>query len=171
MPLKRCKINGESGWKWGSSGTCYKSKRDAIRQAIAIEGAERFKEIMQSEKTSAEDRELIKAALADHTDDNSSTKPTKSKASNKYIESVELYVLERTYGYISEKKRESIPDEDFAGPNRTYPCDTLAHFKSACKLFGRAANPEQVKKNLIKIAKRKGYSLPEKWKDEDASSK
>jgi len=39
MPLKRCELNGKSGWKWGEEGTCYtqsNGKELAIRQAIAI---------------------------------------------------------------------------------------------------------------------------------------
>lgn len=36
MPLTRCSLkNGGQGWKWGESGTCYPSKKQAQRQAAA----------------------------------------------------------------------------------------------------------------------------------------
>jgi hypothetical protein len=41
MPLKRCEINGNSGWKWGNEGKCYpgdNGKKKAIAQGIAVEG-------------------------------------------------------------------------------------------------------------------------------------
>lgn len=39
MPIKKCIINGKSGWKYGDVGTCYtgpNGKKKAIAQAIAI---------------------------------------------------------------------------------------------------------------------------------------
>jgi hypothetical protein len=39
MPIKKCTINGKSGWKYGDVGTCYTGpdgKRKAVAQAIAI---------------------------------------------------------------------------------------------------------------------------------------
>ena len=47
MPLKRCSESGKSGWKWGNSGKCYVGKggkKKAIKQGIAIEGPDKFKE-------------------------------------------------------------------------------------------------------------------------------
>ena len=43
MPLQRCTKNGQRGWKWGKSGTCYigrNAKEKAIAQALAIGGGE-----------------------------------------------------------------------------------------------------------------------------------
>lgn len=43
MPLRKCKTDsGASGWKWGEQGKCYKNKRDAVRQGLAIEGPKGF---------------------------------------------------------------------------------------------------------------------------------
>lgn len=42
MPLKKCTINGKSGWKWGDSGKCYTGKdgkEKAMKQARAIEAS------------------------------------------------------------------------------------------------------------------------------------
>lgn len=39
MPLKKCSKDGESGWKYGDSGTCYTGpdgKKKAIKQGLAI---------------------------------------------------------------------------------------------------------------------------------------
>lgn len=39
MPIKRCSIDGKSGYKWGDEGKCYTgpdAKKKAIKQAIAI---------------------------------------------------------------------------------------------------------------------------------------
>ncbi len=44
MPLKRCEGDG---WKWGDSGKCYKgpgAKKKAIRQGLAVEGPDKFKQ-------------------------------------------------------------------------------------------------------------------------------
>jgi len=61
MPLKRCTEKGVSnGWKWGDSGHCYKSKKDAIRQGLAIEGPDKFKKEVSA-------LELLEAYL--HEDD------------------------------------------------------------------------------------------------------
>lgn len=74
-------------------------------------------------------------------------------------ESIDSY-LER---YLSQKERDSIADEDFAGPNRTFPIDTQAHLDAAARLIGHAADPAAVKRKAIAIAKRKGLKLPESW--------
>ena len=47
MPLKKCSSDGKSGWKWGDSGKCYTGKdgkKKAIKQGVAIEGPDKFKE-------------------------------------------------------------------------------------------------------------------------------
>lgn len=40
MPLKKCQINGKSGWKFGDSGKCYSGKdgkKKAIKQGLVID--------------------------------------------------------------------------------------------------------------------------------------
>jgi len=49
MPLKRCTKNGKKGWKFGDKGKCYTSKKDAIKQGIAIYGPKKFAEIMKKD--------------------------------------------------------------------------------------------------------------------------
>ena len=39
MPLKKCTVDGKSGWKWGDSGKCYTgpdAKEKALEQGRAI---------------------------------------------------------------------------------------------------------------------------------------
>ena len=72
----------------------------------------------------------------------------------------------RTFA-IPQAERDTIDDADFAGPNRTFPCDTVAHLAAACTLYGKADDPAAVKAAIIRIAKRKGgaflKALPEAW--------
>lgn len=38
MPLQNCTTKeGKSGWKWGDSGHCYRDKKMALKQGVAIE--------------------------------------------------------------------------------------------------------------------------------------
>jgi hypothetical protein len=57
MPLKRCQINGQEGWKWGDQGTCYpgsSGKDKALKQAYAeiysMKKAGKTKEAAREEK-------------------------------------------------------------------------------------------------------------------------
>jgi hypothetical protein len=70
--------------------------------------------------------------------------------------------------YLAKAARDEIDDADFAGPHRSFPCDTQAHVDAAAKLVGHADNPEEVKRNIIRIAKRHGFSIPDSWKDDKA---
>lgn len=52
MPLKTCSQDGKSGWKWGDQGHCYigkDAKKLALKNGLAIEGPEKFKQIMKTE--------------------------------------------------------------------------------------------------------------------------
>jgi len=68
---------------------------------------------------------------------------------------------------ISAAERDSIAAEDFAGPGRSFPIDSQAHLDAAAHLIGKAADPGAVKAKAIAIAKRKGFTLPESWKEKD----
>lgn len=70
--------------------------------------------------------------------------------------------------YIPKAERDKIPDEDFAGPDRTFPINTQAHLDAAAHLIGHAADPAAVKRKAIAIAKRKGFKLPDAWKEDGA---
>ena len=75
---------------------------------------------------------------------------------------------------ISDKERDKIPAEDFAGPDETYPIVKPEDVASAAHLVGKADDPEAVKAKIIAIAKRKGpdfvAELPESWTKEEKSA-
>jgi hypothetical protein len=68
MPLKKC---GKNGYKWGDSGKCYTGpdgKKKALKQGLAIEGADNFKSIMKKSKGDfhIDDLFYIKAILKEN---------------------------------------------------------------------------------------------------------
>ena len=67
--------------------------------------------------------------------------------------------------FISKAERDSIADEDFAGKNRSYPIKKQADVDAAFHALGRAARTttrvKTIRANIIKIAKRKGFTLPQ----------
>lgn len=73
-------------------------------------------------------------------------------------------MFEAIKSYISKKERDKIPKEDFGDPeNEKFPIRNQNDLDSAAKLIGKAADPEKVKQRIIKIAKRKGLTLPASW--------
>lgn len=56
--------------------------------------------------------------------------------------------------------RDKIPDEDFAGPHRSFPITSPGDVSDALHLVGHAANPGAVRKRIMAIAKRKGFKVP-----------
>src|SRR6266581_1519869 len=69
--------------------------------------------------------------------------------------------------YIPAKTRNAIPDEDFAGPHNSYPIRNQEDVDNAARLIGHADNPDAVKAAIIRIAKKKGLSLPDAWQSGD----
>lgn len=68
--------------------------------------------------------------------------------------------------FISMKERNKMDSADFAWPDeKKFPITDQAHLDAAVKLIGRAPKDKQnqIKANIIKIAKRKGLSLPKSW--------
>lgn len=70
--------------------------------------------------------------------------------------------------------RDKIPAEDFAGPGRTFPIVTPKDVADTVPNLNHTGHdPEQVKGNIKRIARRKGpefvAQLPQSWRDEDAA--
>lgn len=76
MPLKKCQIEGKSGWKWGDEGKCYlgpEGKKRAIAQGIAIEGGdisnyaapERVSVDYDDTASTAKGKELLKRLISE----------------------------------------------------------------------------------------------------------
>lgn len=71
---------------------------------------------------------------------------------------------------VGGKDRKDIPDEDYAGPDKSFPIVDQASVDSAARLIGHADDPEAVKAKVIAIAKRKGLDVPDSWKADSARS-
>ena len=69
--------------------------------------------------------------------------------------------------YIPQKERDSYDEADFAGPDRSFPITSQAQLDAAAHLIGHAADPAAVKSKAIAIAKRKGFALPDAWKEKE----
>lgn len=66
-------------------------------------------------------------------------------------------------GTITAAERAKVSAGDFAGPHRSFPIRNQQDVYDAARLVGHAADPAAVKAAIIRIAKRKGFSLPKSW--------
>lgn len=75
---------------------------------------------------------------------------------------------------IPASERKTMPKSDFAGPGRSYPIAKPEDVAAAAHLVGKADSPDTVKRNIIRIAKRKGASfvaqLPKAWREGEKTS-
>jgi hypothetical protein len=69
---------------------------------------------------------------------------------------------------IPQSERDKMSDDDFAGPDQSFPIKTQADVDAAKHLVGKAANPDAVKAKVITIAKRKGLTIPDAWQSRGA---
>lgn len=157
MPIKKCTKDGKHGYSWGD-GPCIirstpeEAKKTVIRMGIKIEGPEKFAQVMKKEHSkgqwSSTDFSTAQQILFEE-----------SVCSN--VEDLDI-----TRAYIPAEERNKIQDENFAGPNRTFPIRNQADVEHAAMLLHHATNPSEVKKNIIRIAHRKGLHLPATWEHE-----
>ncbi|BCT75549.1 hypothetical protein SCMU_13910 [Sinomonas cyclohexanicum] len=75
---------------------------------------------------------------------------------------------------IPAKERDSLPDSDFAGPDRSFPIAEPEDVAAAAHSLGRAkGDRDAIKAKIISIAHRKGASfvaqLPDTWKEGDVA--
>ena len=71
MSLQKCTVDSESGWQYGSQGTCYtcpNAKQDAIKQGVSIDGPEKFsqKAIEQNISLDMKDVEAVVEWMSDN---------------------------------------------------------------------------------------------------------
>lgn len=73
---------------------------------------------------------------------------------------------------FSTKQREALADKKQAMPDGSYPIRNIKDLKNAIASYGRAKNPEAVKRWIKKRAKALGAEslLPGSWKDGNAVS-
>lgn len=81
------------------------------------------------------------------------------------MESTRMYTATPIYErFISKDTRKSMSADDFAGKNRSFPISTQADVEAAFHSLGRAGSDNYgsstIRANIIKIAKRKGLTLP-----------
>lgn len=62
-------------------------------------------------------------------------------------------------GKLSTKKRNSLPDRSFCGPNRSFPVPDCAHVTAALRLLGRAKVSESTKAKIRACVMRKAKNL------------
>ena len=71
----------------------------------------------------------------------------------------------------SQKMRDKLPDDDFAGPHQSFPIKTQRDVYAAAHSLGRAkGDSEPIKRRIIEIAKRKGLKLPDAWAAEQTQT-
>lgn len=66
--------------------------------------------------------------------------------------------MERTQAQL-----DAMRPEDFAGPGQSYPIETQEDVDNATSLLHHASDPSQTKRNIKKIAKKKGLKVPNSW--------
>lgn len=93
--------------------------------------------------------------------------PTKVEAEGQWQKI--LQVVSRMGRDISQEKRDKLPNDDFAGPDQSFPIVKPQDVSAAAHSLGRAkGNQDAIKAKIISIAYRKGPSfvaeLPEAWK-------
>lgn len=74
--------------------------------------------------------------------------------------------INESVAYISQEKRDKISTSDFAWPEeKKYPITSQEEVDAAARLLGRAPTDKQasIKRRIIEIAKRKGFSIPKAW--------
>jgi len=75
--------------------------------------------------------------------------------------------------FISKKERNAADESDFAGKGKSFPVLKPGDVSAAVHAMGRAGSSNygmaQLKKNIIRIAKKKGWTgyLPKSWQDGD----
>lgn len=81
------------------------------------------------------------------------------------------------FKYLKKEDRDKLKDSDFGyvkGSRRLFPITDAESVMSASRLLGRAKGLTEterasVKDRIIKIAKKKGFSIPKSWQTEEMS--
>ncbi len=86
------------------------------------------------------------------------------------IQGIANQTLERDY---SQKDRDKMDDSDFGDPeNQAFPVKVAQDvINAASRLHNAKGDQSAIKSRIIRIAKRKGFPLPQTWQDEDDTTK
>jgi phage head maturation protease len=72
---------------------------------------------------------------------------------------------------LSQAERDKLPASSFGDPEgRKFPIVDQDDVDSAAHLIGKASDPEKVKARIVAIARRKGLSIPDAWKEDGGKS-
>ena len=73
----------------------------------------------------------------------------------------------------SQKQRDNMDDNDFGDPeNQAFPIKHPADVvNAASRLHNSKGDQAAIKSRIIRIAKRKGFALPQTWQDEKSDTK
>lgn len=88
--------------------------------------------------------------------------PTKVKVMNRDVDFGDLTAFVYNSAW-PVARRNSAEEQDFAGPNRTFPIANQDDLDAAVTLLDRASNPAAVKARIRSIANRRGLKLPGNW--------
>ena len=121
MPLKKCTVDGKSGYQWGDVGKCYtgpSAKKKAIKQGVAIEGPKKFsqKAVEENIALSAEDIDAIVSFMYDEGNSNTSIVATiaalSSSKTKKEWDKIDKKELKRdTKKEKKEHEKDAIKDD------------------------------------------------------------
>lgn len=85
--------------------------------------------------------------------------------------SADVHVDDTDLRDIPQAERDKMPASDFAGKGTSFPIRKPEDVMAAVHSIGRAGSDNYdaatLKRNIIRIAKRKGFPLPEAWKTEN----
>ena len=96
------------------------------------------------------------------------------------MESAKLYTagpMPLCERFVSKKERDAASSSDFAGKGKSFPILKAADVAAAAASIGRAGSDnystDVIKRNIIRIAKAKGFTseLPKAWQDDSSDSK
>lgn len=153
----------------GSSGDCIYSCDDKMQSApyeIQTQGGKQVANIDTDNATAVTPR-VSYEPLADD-DDNYA-----SMMEAGFYTKGELPLCER---FISKGERDKMPAEGFAGKGKSFPINKPGDVMAAVRSMGRAGSANygvaQLKANIIRIAKAKGWTseLPKTWRGDDTSA-
>lgn len=164
--FSRCSHNGKSGWRHSGNTThCFtgpNGKSQCVKHAISTHGAKKFSTMMNNTNKNDNQEIFNQDTVASILYDKDSTYDEIVAVADFFEGSfVEKLALAE---YIKKKERDKVPDEDFGDPKeRKFPIRNQQDVHDAASLVGKAGNPNAVRKKIIEIAKRKGFSIPKAW--------
>ena len=164
--FSRCSHNGKSGWRHvGGMEHCFtgpNGKAQCIKHCVSVHGQKKFSEMMNNSSTDDNSQVMNQSTIAQILYDKDSTYDEVIAVAEFFEGSfTEKLALAE---YIKQKERDKISDSDFGDPTgRKFPIRNQQDVHDAASLIGKAANPDAVRKHIISICKRKGFTVPKTW--------